>query len=69
MNEIDQERLENLYNALAVQMWALDDADNKKDYLSMVENASNIEKLSYTIHFLKGNDDTGERSNDEICIN
>ena len=41
----------------------------RKDYLSMVENASNIEKLSYTIHFLKGNDDTGERSNDEICIN
>lgn len=59
MNEIDQERLENLYNALAVQMRALDDANNKKDYLSMVENASNIEKLSYTIHFLKGNDDTG----------
>ena len=34
MNEIDQERLENLYNALAVQMRALDDANNKKDYLS-----------------------------------
>lgn len=57
VNEIDQERLENLHNALDVQMRALDDAYNKKDYLSMVEYASNIEKLSYTIHFLKGNDD------------
>lgn len=57
MSEIDQERLENLHNALDVQKGAFDDVYNKKDYLSMAEYASIIEKLSYTIHFLKGNGD------------
>lgn len=62
MNGIDQKRLENLHNALDIQKGALDDAYNKKDYLSMVEYASNIEKLSYTIHFLKEDDNTGRGS-------
>ena len=52
--EIDAERIENLKKSLSVQLLALGNARTKEDYISMSEIASNIEKMSYTISFLKG---------------
>lgn len=58
MNKIDTERLESLQGALSSNMENLNNAYNRKNYLWLAENASNIEKISYTIQFLKGNNDT-----------
>ena len=62
MNEIDQERLKDLHDALSSSMEKLGKAYNMKKYLWMAENASDIVRLSYTIQFLNGNDGAGRGS-------
>ena len=55
MTREDKERLENLNTALDIQMSLLKTAYESKNYVSMSECASKIERLTYTINYLKDN--------------